>query len=178
MNLENPPQAILAAVLCVIVAMGLWYLGLSRGSLKIKQFAVMIGIFPVFLTVILLVVDKLDDNTEFRGGAVFGSTTHRAGLVTDETVFEVDTPGKTHRIQLVPKVWGGGIPQRDTRLHYTLRSPSGEIVVQGDADSKPDKNKLPRWTSIFVEFQPGKHILALEVPVEIGSVDIRVKEIK
>ena len=180
-NIGNLPQLIFAAVACIIAAMGLWYLGLSRGSLKIKQFAVMIGIFPVFIGVILFFSDKLADNTEFRGGAVFGSPSHRTGPVVDETAFYVDTPGKTHRIQLLPKVWGGTIPQQDTHLRYTVRSPSGEIVGQGDADSKPDKNKLPRWTPIFVEFQPreqGKHTLALEVPIEIGSVDIRVKELK
>jgi len=183
MNLENAPQAILAAVFCIIVAMGLWYLGLSRGSLKIKQIAVMIGIFPLLIVAISFFGNKLTavDSGEFRGGAVFGSSSRRTGPVTDETAFDVDTPGKTHQIQLVPKVWGGAIPQQDTHLHYTVRSPSGGVVVQGDADSKPDKNKLPRWTPVIVQFQPseeGKHILALEVPVEIGSVDILVKELK
>jgi hypothetical protein len=75
-NIGNLPQLILAAVVCIITAMGLWYLGLSRGSLKIKQFAVMIGVFPVLIGFVLFFSDKLSDNTEFRGAAVFGSPSH------------------------------------------------------------------------------------------------------
>jgi hypothetical protein len=181
MNLESLPQALLLAVICVLAAMGLWYLGISRGSLKLKQLAAMLGIFPIFAAGLVFLSEKVSAPNAFRGSLLFGSSVRRTGPATDQTQFLVDAPGKTHRIEIRPKVWGGAIPQQDVVLRYVVQSPAGDILARAEANARPDKNKLPRWTSIFAEFQPreqGMHTLVVEVPVAVGSVDILVQELK
>ncbi len=154
MNLESLPQALLLAVICVTAAMGLWYLGISRGSLTLKQFAVVLGIFPLLAAGLLFFSEKLSAPSAFRSSLLFGSSPRRTGPVTDQTQFPVDAPGKTHRIELRPRVWGGAIPQQDVVLRYVVLSPSGDILAREEVNSRPDKNKLPRWISVLAEFQP------------------------
>jgi hypothetical protein len=181
MNLEQLPAAIFGTLICVIAGMGLWYLGISRGSLKLKQIAVMVGIFPLFVAGIAFFAAKLEPSHEFREGLVFGPASRHSGPVTEETQFYVNRPDKTHRLELRPQAWGGDIPREDVHLRYWVRSPSGEVLTQAEADARPDKNKLSRWTSIFAEFRPheeGTHKIAVEVPAVVGSVDLWVRESK
>jgi hypothetical protein len=49
MDVEQLPGVILLTLICFVAAMGLWYFSLQRGSLKMKQFAVMIGAIPMLI---------------------------------------------------------------------------------------------------------------------------------
>ncbi len=170
MNPDQLPAAIVLALICVILALGLWYLGVRRGSLKAKQFAVMIGIVPV------LVIGLQLANEWFGWGnpAEFRTTT-----TTNEARIPVTNPDVKHQLVLTPKAWGGKAPSEPLRLHYAVQSPKGEILAQGEQELAPAQ-KL-RWSPLRAEFQPreeGEHKLILEVGKPAFGVDIIVRELR
>src|SRR5258708_10044129 len=47
MGTEHLPGQILLTLICIVLAMGLWYLGLRSGKQTFKQLAVMIALAPI-----------------------------------------------------------------------------------------------------------------------------------
>src|SRR5947208_1421733 len=71
MDVEQLPGEILPILICLLAAMGLWYLSIRRGSLKMKQFAVMIGAMPVLVIGLNLASTWFGwDNRDYRTTAV------------------------------------------------------------------------------------------------------------
>ena len=163
-------NAILLALICVVLALSLWYVGVRRGSLKAKQFAVMIGIMPV----LAIGLQFANEHFGWRNPPEFRTTT-----TTDEARFPVTNTDVKHQIELTPKAWGSNSPSQPVRLHYALRSPKGEILAEGEEELAPAQ-KL-QWSPLRAEFQPreeGEHQLILAVGKPAGSVDIIVRELR
>jgi hypothetical protein len=182
MAAEHIPGAILLTLICLLIALGLWYLGLRYNKLKLKQFAVMIGVMPVIGIGLQLGSDWFgwfQTTPEFNSGAVLGSP-NRKGDVTDETRFPVTDVQVVHEIRLTPKVWGSNAPpSQPVRIRYIVRSPKGEVLAQGEQEFAPAQGL--RWSSEITLFRPreeGQHTLVLEIPNQVGSVSIRVRELR
>lgn len=168
--------AILLTLVCVVLALGLWYLGIRRNSRTPKQWAVLVALFPLLpLGLHFLPASK----HEFRDTVVLGSTRDRANFTTTETRFEVTAAQAVHRMELTPKAWGSYVPAETVRMTYQVRSPSAEIVGKGEQDFAPAPDKRLRWTTsqtTFTAREEGTYTLVLTVPRQVGSVDIRIHE--
>ena len=174
--------ALFFTAVCVLLALGLWYLGIRRGSLRAKQFAVMIGIAPVLIFAIEVAGDWYSRNQtrEYRTSAVIGSWNRRDhnAPVKDETKYHVINAGANLEVQLTPKAWGGDQPSQPVRLRFSVLSPKGEILTQGEQQAVPAKGL--RWSMVqtprFQARGEGEHTIVLEVPYPVGTVDILVRE--
>ena len=178
----SPLGAILLTLICAVIALGLWYAAVRFNKLQFKLMAVMIGAMPVIGLGIQFGSSWFgwfQTTPEFRDAAVLGPP-NRKGDVNDETRFPVNNPQFAHEIQLTPKVWGANpAPSEPVRMRYIVRSPKGEVLAQGEQEFAPAKGL--RWATESVRFQPreyGDHMLVLEVPNPVGSVDIRVRELR
>ena len=168
----------------MFLALGLWCLGIRCGSLRAKQFAAMIGIAPVLIFVIEVGGDWYNKNQtrEYRTSAVIGSWSRRDhnAPVKDETKYNVINAGAHLDVQLTPEAWGGDQPSQPVRLRFSVLSPKGEILTQGDQQAVPAKGL--RWSTVrtpqFQSREEGEHTIVLEVPYPVGSVNILVREFR
>ena len=178
----SPLGAILLTLICVLIALGLWYAAVRFNRRQFKLMAVAIVALPVLSLGIQFGsawFGWFQATPEFRDSAVLGPP-NRKGDVNDETRFPVNYPQVPHEIQLTPKVWGSNpAPAQPVRLRYLVRSPKGEVLAQGEEEFAPAKGL--RWAAESVWFQPreyGDHLLVLQVPNQVGSVDIRIRELR
>ena len=178
MDIEQLPSLILLALICLLAAMGLWYLALRRDSLKLKQFAVMIGAIPVLVIGMNLASSWFgSDSHEYRTTAV--GPTSRDQNATDQISIPVTNSAARHELELRPKIRGGNPPSQPLHLRFALRSSTGDILAQGEQDLPPAKGL--RWSSLRAAFQPrqeGDHVLVLDIPQPVSSVDIVVRELR
>ena len=166
----------------MLVALGLWYADVRFNKLQLKTMAVAIVAMPAIALGIQFGsawFGWFQTTPEFHDGAVLGPP-NRQGDVNDETRFPVNNPQFAHEIQLTPKVWGANpAPSQPVRMRYIVRSSKGEVLAQGEQDFAPAKTL--RWATESVRFQPresGDHLLMLQVPNQVGSVDIRIRELR
>jgi hypothetical protein len=178
MDVEQLPEAILLILICVLAAMGLWYLSIRRGSLKMRQFAVMIGAMPLLIIGLNLASSWFDWNhPDYRTTAVGPSS--REPNTTDQLLIPVTNATARHQLELRPKIRGGNPPSQPVHLRFAVRSPKNEILEKGEQDLPPGRGL--RWTSLQAEFQPreeGEHVLLLDIPQPVSSVDIIVRELR
>jgi len=179
MSLDQIPAFVTLTLVCVIGALGLWYLGIRRNSRSPKRYAVGLALFPVLIIGIELLSPLLRTRPEFRDTVVLGSARDRVTFTTTETRFEVTAAQAVHRMELTPKAWGSYVPAETVRMTYQVRSPSAEIVGKGEQDFAPAPDKRLRWTTSQTTFnarEEGTYTLVLTVPPQVGSVDIRIRE--
>jgi hypothetical protein len=179
MPLEQIPGAILLTLIAILIAMGLWYLGLRFRSLKTRQAAVMVALLPVLGIGVQLGSTWLGVGRpiEFHDGAA-GPPSREASVVR-EGPFPVNDASVRHRLELTPEIRGGDPPTKPVRLGFTVRSPKGEILAQGESELSPAKGL--HWAPLRAEFQPkeeGEHSLKLEIFNPASSVDIRIRELR
>ena len=174
MEHDHITGAILITLICAILALGLWYLGirLNKGILKI--WAVCVVLFPLLgIGVQFIPTPK----PEFRDTTVLGPARDKTTFTTTETRFEVTAAQAVHQMELTPKAWGSYQPADTVRMAYQVRSPSAEIVGKGEQDFAPTQRL--RWTTsqtTFTAREAGTYTLILTVPPQVGSVDIRIRE--
>jgi hypothetical protein len=95
MDVEQLPGAVLLILICVLAAMGLWYLSIRRGGLKMEQFAVMIGAVPVLIIGLNLASSWFDwNNRDHRTTAVGPSS--REPNTTDQLLIPVTNATARH----------------------------------------------------------------------------------
>ena len=166
--------AILLTLVCVIIALGLWYLGIRRNSRTPKMWAVLVGLFPLLpIGLQFLPTPK----HEFRDTSVLGPQRDRITFTTTETRFEVTAPQAVHQMELTPKAWGSYQPAETVRIAYQVKSPSAEVVGKGEQDFAPTQRL--RWTTsqtTFTAREEGTYTVLLTVPPQVGSVDIRIRQ--
>ena len=175
MNGENLLSQILFTLVFVAAAMGLWYLGQLRGSLKLKQIGVMIGILPLIVIVIQLVRPSVEHAPEYR--TIAQGPTSREQSTSSSTMIPV-TDTVVHEIELTAKYSGGSSPADPVHVTYQLLSPDGAVLTQGEEDLKPTQGA--RWSPAVIQFQPsatGEHSLKMEIPQPVNRIDILVREI-
>ena len=169
--------AILLTLICILGAMGLWYLGLRRNLLAAKQAAVMLAIAPV-IGIGLQVAGSMGvfRPTEFRDGAA--GPGRGEGSILRKGPFPVNRPHVTHEIELTAKILGGNPPTGPVHVRFVVQSPKGETVLQGEQDLAPAPRL--RWVPLRARFVPeeeGEYSLAIDIPNPVGSVDIMIREI-
>jgi hypothetical protein len=178
MDVEQFPGAIMLALICVLAATGLWFLSIRLRSLKMKQFAVMIGAIPVLIIGLNLASSWFGgDNPDYRSTAVGPSS--REPNATDKLTIPVTNATARHQLELRPKIRGGNPPSQPVHLRFEVRSPKDEILAHGEQDLAPGQGL--RWSSLRAEFQPheeGDHVLVLDIPQPVSSVDIIVRELR
>src|SRR5690349_19114219 len=153
MDIEQLPGMILLALLCIVAAMGLWYLSIRTSSLRMKQFAVMIGAIPVLVIGLNLGSSWFGwDNHDYRTTAVGPSS--RESNAADHVTIPVTNADPRHQIELRPKIRGGNPPSQPVHLRFAVHSPKGEILAQGEQDLAPGKGL--RWSPLLAEFQPSQ----------------------
>jgi len=178
MGTEHLLGQILLTLICVVLAMGLWYLGLRSGKQGLKQLAVMIAIAPVIGLGLgpawsWFGFDRLD----IRGTA--SGPAPREALTKYEGPIPIGQVGATHRLTLTPSIWGTNFPTKPLHLRFEVRSPNGEVLAQGEQDLAPAKGF--RWAPLRAEFVPreeGQHKLLMDIPSPAGHVDYWVKELR
>jgi hypothetical protein len=175
-DLERAAPLLVFALISLVIGLGLWYLSVRFRVKVLKPFAVMTVAMPVIAIAIQFFAGRA--MAEFRTSAVFGPSRHEA-VTANDTPFSVTNAQAEHRIELTPKVWGGTQPAQAVLIRYTVQSPKSEILAQGEHEFDPAP-KL-RWAPWSIQFQPreeGEHKLVLEVPNAVGSVDIRIQELR
>ena len=178
MDVEQLPGAVLLTAICILAAMGLWYLSIRRGSLKMKQFAVMIAAMPVLFVGLNLAASWFNwGNNDYRTTAAGPSS--REPIATDQLTIPVTNAAARHQLELRPRIRGRNPPTMPVHLRFTVRAPKGEILAQGEQDLAPDRGVS--WSSLRAEFQPpeeGDHVLVLDIPQPVRSVDVIVRELR
>ena len=173
---EQLPAAILLQLICLIIALGLWYLGLRRNSSAPKQIAVAIGLLPV-LAFGVQFLPLGSGPAEYRSAAV--GPTLQETAASPAVPIPVTNPAVPHELVLTPKIRGGTPPDRPVHLRFMVRSPDGATLAEGASDLAPAQRL--KWQPLRAQFQPrqeGEHTLILEIPQPVSSVDIIVREVK
>jgi hypothetical protein len=185
MEPEQIPQAIVFTVVFAAVALGLWYWGVRWNKLAFKQIAVMTAMAPVIMLAIQVFGPYLAE-IDYRVNAD-GPTAQQASTVTTVQLNVTDTE-LNHRFELVPRIGGDNPPRQAVHLKYSLRSPRGAILVQGEGDLAPAKWEWYRWfnRSEPTRWQPlrgqfktreeGQHALMIYIPQPVRRVEIFVRE--
>ena len=175
MDPEQLPAAILLQLICLVVALGLWYLGQRRNSSVPKQIAVAIGLLPV-LAFGVQFIPLGSGPAEYRSAAV--GPTLRETVASTAIPVPVTNPAVPHEVVLTPKIRGANPPDRPVHLAFQVRGPNGETIAEGAADVAPAQ-KL-KWQPLRARFQPraeGEHTLIVEIPQPVSSVDVIVREV-
>jgi hypothetical protein len=191
MDTEQTTGAILLTLICVVGALGLWYCGVRWNKLGFKQVAVMVGIAPVIGLGLQLLGPYLTQ-VEYRVYA--DGPTLRQSSTTTTVQLNVTNPELHHRFDLVPRIRGENPPQKPVHLKFTVRSPKGDILAESGGDLAPANPEWKwlghlwpvrweplRWQPLRGEFQPreeGEHMLTIEIPQPVRSVDIFVRELR
>lgn len=179
MDAEHIPGAILLVLIFAVVAMGLWYAGVRWNSLRAKQIAVMVGVFPVLGFGLQFAAGWFDWNSRPEYHTTVVGPPSREAMATTEIPVPVNNAEVEHQIELTPEIRGANPPREPLHLRFKLRSPKGEILAAGEQDLSPGQ-KL-RWMPLRAQFQPheeGEHTLTLDIPQPASSVDVRVREIR
>jgi hypothetical protein len=174
-DIEQLPALIVLTVVCLFAALGLWYLGIRRGSLGFKQVAVMVGLIPVLVIGLQFLPSSLS-TPDFRDVAVGPPSGEPS--TSSQVPFPVNNATVKHQLELRPEIRGSNPPVKPVHLKFTVRSPKGETISQGEGDLAPAQKR--RWKSLLAEFQPheqGEHTLIVEVPQPVSSVDVFIREI-
>ena len=151
MDGEQLTGGILLTLICVIAALGLWYAGVRLGSLKAKQFAVMIGIMPMLASGLQL-GSSWFGRTEYRSVAV-GPSSREA--VTSTTIpVPVTAAEVPHQLELRPKIRGSDAPHKPVHLKFEVRSPKGESIAVGEGTLAPAQRL--RWQPLRRSFSRAK----------------------
>jgi hypothetical protein len=178
MGTEHLPGQILLTLICIVLAMGLWYLWQRSGRRAFKQFAILIAIAPIVGIGLGPAWSWFGwDRLDIRGTA--NGPAPREAFTKYEGPMPVGHVGTTHQLTLTPSIWGANPPTKPLRLRFEVRSPSGEVLAQGEQDLAPAKGF--RWASLRAEFRPreeGQHKLLLDIPSPAGHVDFWVKELR
>ena len=175
MDLEQLPAAILLQLICLIIALGLWYLGLRRNSSTPKQIGVAIGLLPVLAFGVQFIPLGFGP-AEYRSAAV--GPTLRETVASTAIPVPVTNSAALHELELRPKIRGANPPANPVHIKFTVRSPNGITLAEGASDLAPAQ-KL-RWQPLRARFQPreeGEHTLLLEIPQPVSSVDVIVREV-
>ncbi len=185
MDTEITAGSVLLTLLFVVGALGFWYCGVRWNKLVFKQFAVMMGIAPVIGIGLQVFGPSMFEN-EYRLEAD-GPAAQDASIVATVPV-KVNDADVHCRFELVPRIRGNDSPKQPVHLKYTLRSPKGETLAQGEGDLAPARwewyrwgtsGQPMRWDALKGEFQPreeGDHLLILEIPQPVRRVDIFMRE--
>jgi hypothetical protein len=189
MDPEQVPGAILLTLLCVVGALGLWYCGVRWNRLGFKQVAVMVGIAPV-IGVGLQIAEPWFDQVEYRSSA--DGPALRQSSATATVQLPVTNPELHHSFNLTPRIRGENPPRQPVHLKFTVRSPEGDTLAEGEGDLAPAKPEWSsmghlwpvrfqplRWQPLRAQFQPreeGEHTLILEIPQPVRRVDVLVRE--
>jgi hypothetical protein len=177
MDTEHLPGQILLMLICIVLATGLWYLWQRTGKLMFKQLAIMIVVAPIIGLGLgpawsWFGFDRLDIRGTANGPAP------REAFTKYEGPIPVGNLGATHQLTLTPSIWGASPPSKPLHLRFEVRSPTGEVLAQGEQDLAPAKGF--RWSALRAEFRPreqGQHLLLLDIPSPAGHVDFWVKEL-
>ncbi|HLJ49489.1 MAG TPA: hypothetical protein VKU01_25925 [Bryobacteraceae bacterium] len=189
MNPEQIPGAILLTLVCLVGALGMWYAGMRRNRTGLKQMAVMLGIAP-FLGIGIQIASPLLNQIEYRRYA--DGPTRSQAVASQSITLSVTNPGARHELRMVPRIQGGNPPDRPIHMNYSVRTPKGQTVIEGQADLAPAPAEWTmlgrlwptrfqplRWKPLQAEFQPaeeGDYTLVLDIPQPVRSVDIFVRE--
>ncbi len=174
-DLEQLPALIILTLVCTILALGLWYLGLRRNTSGPKVIAVAIGFIPV-LTIGLQFASPKYRTPDYRS-VVMGPTSREAATSTSIPL-PVIHPEIQHELQLTPNIRGGNPPDKPVHLKFQVRSPQGETIAEGEGNLAPTQRL--RWLALKAQFQPrqkGEHTLTVEIPQPVSSVDVIVREL-
>jgi hypothetical protein len=177
MGFDQLPTAIIVTLVCVVIVLGFWYLGIQRGSQKLKQIGVMIGIFPMLVMALILAVPWLEGVPEYRTVAQ-GPLSREAATATS-VMIPVTDPELTQEIELTAKIHGENPPTQPILLKFQVLSPVGEILKQGEQEAPPTQTL--QWVPIRISFETreaGEHLLKLEIPQPATRVDVVARELR
>jgi len=179
MNLEGLPVALIVVLVCFVAAAGLWYLAIRFRLRQLKIMAVAIAVTPVLGFGVQIGshyfgwFDPPDYRTTTPGPA------RREASVIREFPFPVPNPSFLHQIELTPRSDTGQRPASSIPLHFIVRAPNGDILVEKQATLAPGEDTP--WTPLVVDFQPvdaGEYLLHLDIPKGVESVEVRVHELR
>ena len=176
MALEQLPAQIILTLVCIILALGLWYLGLRLNTSGPKIVAVGIGFIPV-LTFGLQFASPRFSTPDYRSVAI--GPTSREPATSTSIPLPVIHADVQHELQLTPHIRGGNPPDKPVHLKFRVRAPNGDMLAEGEADPAPAQGL--RWQPVKAPFQPretGEHTLTVEIPQPVSSVDVIVHELR
>src|SRR5262249_49907859 len=102
----------------------------------------------------------------------------QASVTTDVSI-PVTEGSAEHEIVLTAKISGADYTSAPTHLIYKVRSPAGEILLQGEDDVAPGQGF--RWAPLDLRFRPngeGDFKLSLEISQPVSHVDVLVRELR
>jgi hypothetical protein len=178
MDNEHLIGQVLLTLIFIVLAMGLWYLGLRSGKRTFKQLAVMIAVAPIIGLGLgpawsWFGWDRVDIRSTANGPAP------REAFTKDERPIPVGKVGATHQLTLTPSIWGANPPTKPLHLRFDVRSPNGEVLAQGEQDLAPAKGfRSAPLRAEFVPREEGQHKLLMDIPSPAGHVDYWVKELR
>ena len=179
LNLEGLPVAIIVILVSFIVGAGLWYLAIRFRQGRLKIFAVVIAVFPIFGFGMQIAAhvfgwyDPPDYVTETPGPA------SRETSMVREFPFPVPNPEFPHQIELTPRAQAGQKPTDSIPLHFIVRTPKGDILAEKQETLAPGSGMY--WSPLRMEFQPveaGEYLLHLDIPNGVNGVKVRVHELR
>jgi len=96
-----------------------------------------------------------------------------------EFPFPVPNPGYLHQIELTPRSKYGQNATGSVALHFIVRTPQSEILAEKQETLTPGTGRY--WSPLRMQFQPveaGEYLLHLDIPSGVGSVKVRVHELR
>lgn len=172
------PQFFLLIALFLAIAYALWRIGTYRQQTIWKVFAVWIGLLPL-LAIGIQVAQfyGVGHNNAYKTSTPGPAS--REPSVTQEFPFPITDESLIYGLELSPEAKWESQAQGPVTLHAIITSPKGIVLLDQTATVTPAPKDPTRWTSISKEFQTketGDHLLRLEIPQPVRSVDVAVVE--
>jgi hypothetical protein len=171
----NIPGALLFIAVFAVLGSGLFYLGMVRRSLTLKQFAVALVVMPCIAVGLQIGSEYFGSFRPDYRSTILYQTLSGAEFRTDETILPINQGDGTQQLELIPKVFGSHPPPAGpVTLEFTVRSPHGEVVLEKQQQTQaiPEKS---RWQTIKAAFdpgEPGEYRLSVKAPAGVGSIDV------
>ena len=156
------------------IAMGLWYLGLRLGRIKLRRLAFMVGLIPV------VALAAQFANYSLKGARdTFRTFTPgppgRKGSTIREISFPVNEGPSVQQISVTPRASPEELPAGPVPLRYWVKSPQGETLAQGEEQLAAGQGT--RWQPLKATVEtkvPGTYTLVLEIfgPVDVADIEI------
>ncbi len=172
---EQITGAVLAALVCLVGGLVLYYCGVRWSNSKTKTFGIALAVMPAIAWGLYFGLEWLHGEPEYRTAAQ--GPERRQSVVTTEVAIPVTNGAVMHRMEMTAKISGADHTSAATHLVYKLRTPGGEVVAQGEQDAAPTDGF--RWVPLVVDFQPrgeGQYLLSVDIRQPVSRVDIVVRE--
>src|SRR5262249_16489260 len=144
MSGEQITGSLLVALVCLAGGLALYYCGVRWNKSQMKIFGVALAAMPLIALGFRFGIEWLGGESEYR--TVGEGAEQGQSVVTTEVGIPITNGAVEHQIEMTAKISGDKYTSEPTHLVYKVKTPTGEMVAEGEHDAAPTNTF--RWAPI------------------------------